>query len=356
MFSLPSLSSWLPSLPSFEWGSSLFDSLLQGLIGALGVSVLNSLLKVYFFVACVNDPQRQPQKQRLSAQWASLEMLHLAGLTLFLTLIGSRVAALVVLEFSLRAVSTLLSLGNGSGDKERLQLFLVCQFSLGCGLSCGLSFLQEGAPHRSLNLLLSLGLAVLLALGARRLTRHICSLYELHSSQRYCGVCLGLLASQHGMPRLLSRTLTVAFAVSDLAAVALINKDFLSSSEAVRFWTPLTICYTLLVIYMQEEQRQHRFSLQGQVQTVLVRMGGLFLLLMTVGRWLDLLSIFFSLLGELWCLAGIRALIDLCQIQGFPPQRPTVTAAVTAEGESGWTDPCEPRPSTPAPARSAVPS
>lgn len=111
MFSLPSLSSWLPNLPSFEWGSSLFDSLLQGerlwdvhlgprpslgwaeckcgphyprggpaqdcplhslasaptilmppspsplsgsgLIGALGVSVLNSLLKVYFFVACV---------------------------------------------------------------------------------------------------------------------------------------------------------------------------------------------------------------------------------------------------------------------------------------------------------------
>lgn len=48
---------------------------------------------------------------------------------------------------------------------------------------------------------------------------------------------------------------------------------------------------------------------------MLVRMGGLFLLLMTVGRWLDLLSIFFSLLGELWCLAGIRALIDLCQIQ-----------------------------------------
>lgn len=30
MFSLPSLSSWLPNLPSFEWGSSLFDSLLQG--------------------------------------------------------------------------------------------------------------------------------------------------------------------------------------------------------------------------------------------------------------------------------------------------------------------------------------
>lgn len=44
-------------------------------------------------------------------------------------------------------------------------------------------------------------------------------------------------------------------------------------------------------------------------------MGGLFVLLMTVGRWLDLLGVFVSLLGELWCLAGIRALIDLCQTQ-----------------------------------------
>lgn len=142
---------------------------------------------------------------------------------------------------------------QGSGEKERLQLFLVCQFSLGCGLTCGLSFLQEGAPHRTLNLLLSLGLAALFGVGARRFHRHVCSLYELHSGQRYCGVCLGLLAGQHGLPRLLGRTLAVAFAVSDLAAVALINQDFLSTSEAMRFWTPLTICYTLLVIYMQGE-------------------------------------------------------------------------------------------------------
>lgn len=41
-----------------------------------------------------------------------MEMVHLAGLALFLTVIGARVAALVVLEFSLRAVSTLLSLGK----------------------------------------------------------------------------------------------------------------------------------------------------------------------------------------------------------------------------------------------------
>uniref|UniRef100_I3MSU1 Transmembrane protein 82 n=1 Tax=Ictidomys tridecemlineatus TaxID=43179 RepID=I3MSU1_ICTTR len=330
----------LPGLPSLEWGCSLLDSLLQGLVGAFGVSVLSSLLKVYFFVGCANDPKRQSEKERLRAPWAWLETLHLAGLALLLTAVGSRVAALVVLEFSLRAVSTLLSLGKGSGSAERLQLFLLSQFSLGCGLACALSVLQEGAPHSTLNLLLSLGLAALLSSGARRLQHHVCRLYELHSAQRYCGVCLGLLAGAHGLPRLLGRALALAFAVGDLAAMVLINQDFLSTSEAVRFWTPLTICYTLLVIHMQGEGP----GLQSQVQTVLVRMGGLFVLLLTVGRWMDLLGILVALLGELWCLVGVRALLDLCQIQGFPSQRPSAAA------------PSRPLPSTPAGSQKTDPS
>ncbi|XP_066231255.1 transmembrane protein 82 [Saccopteryx leptura] len=326
MFSLPSLPSWLPGLSTLEWGSVLLlDSFLQGLVGACGVSVLNSLLKVYFFVGCANNPERQLEQEWLRTRRASLETVHLAGLALILTVVGTRVASLVVLEFSLRAVSTLLSLGKGSRGAQRLQLYLLCQYSLGCGLTCSLSFLQEGAAHRTLNLLLGLGLAALLSKVAQRLCRHVCCLYELHSSQQYCGVCLGLLANAHGLPRLLGRALTVAFAVSNLAAVALINRDFLTTSEAVRFWTPLTICYTLLVIYMQEEQRQHP-GLQSQVQTVLVRMGGLFVLLLTVGRWLDLVGIFISLMGEIWCLVGVRTLLDLCQIQDFPSQRPLVSA------------------------------
>lgn len=59
-----------------------------------------------------SKPKRQLEKQRLQAQWASLETVHLAGLALILTVLGARVAALVVLEFSLRALSTLLSLGQ----------------------------------------------------------------------------------------------------------------------------------------------------------------------------------------------------------------------------------------------------
>ncbi|XP_058160327.1 transmembrane protein 82 [Dasypus novemcinctus] len=343
MFPLPSLPSWLPGLPGLEWGSSLLDALLQGLIGACGVSFLSSLLKVYFFVGCVNDPERSLEKERLQVQWAALETLHLAGLALLLTVVGSRVAALVVLEFSLRAVSTLLSLGKGSQGTQKLQLYLLSQYSLGCGLTCGLSFLQEAAPHRTLNLLLGLGLAALLRAGAQRLRRHVCCLYELHSSQHYCGVCLGLLAGAHHLPRLLGRALAVALAVGDLAAVALINQDFLSTSEAVRFWTPLTICYTLLVIYMQEEQRL-RPGVQSHVQTVLVRMGGLLVLLLTVGRWLDLLGVLVSLLGELWCLAGVRTLLDLCQIQDFPSQRPSVSS------------PRQPLSSAPAPPQGTDPS
>ncbi|XP_019832481.2 transmembrane protein 82 [Bos indicus] len=335
MFSLLSPTSWLPSLPSLDWGSGLLDALLQGLVGACAVSILNNLLKVYFFVGCANHPELRLEKQRLQARWASLETVHLAGLALILTVVGVRVAALVVLEFSLRAVSMLLSLDKGSQGTEKLQLYLLCQYSLGCGLICGLSFLQEGAPHGTLNLMLGLGLAALLSTGARRLRHHICQRYELHGSQRYCGICLSLLAGAHHLPQLLGRTLAVTFIVGNLAAVALINRDFLTTSEAVRFWTPLTICYTLLVIYMQEEQRQ-RPGLKSHVQTVLVRMCGLFVLLLTVGRWLDLLGIFISLLGELWCLVGVRTLLDLCQIQDFPPQRPSVSA------------PSQPQPSAPA--------
>ncbi|NXS41745.1 TMM82 protein, partial [Balaeniceps rex] len=273
-----SLGSWLPALPGLAWGWALLDAFLQGesprgwhgdglgtprgtpvtrcclfpagLVGACAVSVLCSLLKVYFYIQCLNDPERQAEKDAIRAQRRVLELLHVAVLTGALALVGSRVAALVVLEFSLRAVSTILSLGEGARSS---QLYLLCQYSLGCGVSCGLSFLLEGAPHGTCNLALAAGLAGLLAAYARRLARHVCTLYELHSRARYCGVCILLLAAAHGIPRLLRKALAVAFAVADLAAVALVNREFLSAAEAVRFWTPLTVCYALLVVYMQGE-------------------------------------------------------------------------------------------------------
>uniref|UniRef100_A0A8D0L275 Transmembrane protein 82 n=1 Tax=Sphenodon punctatus TaxID=8508 RepID=A0A8D0L275_SPHPU len=279
--------------------------------GACAVSVLCSLMKIYLYVKCLNDPDRQTEKEAIRCQWSLMDQVHLFLLTGIFMVVGYRVAALVVLEFSLRALSMLLSLTKGVRSS---QLYLLCQYSVGCGISCSLSYLLEGAPHRTWNLLLSVGLAGLITCYTWRLTRHVCTMYELHSKERYCGTCIFLLTSWHGIPVLLCNALKVTFVIADLAAVALINRDFLTTTDAVRFWTPLTICYTLLVIYMQEEQRQNP-SEQMIYQTVFVRMGGLLILLMTVGRWMDIVNIFISLVGEIWCLVRAGIMLDICREQ-----------------------------------------
>ncbi|XP_066493434.1 transmembrane protein 82 [Tiliqua scincoides] len=322
--------SWLPGGLPLAWGSGLLDAALQGLVGACAVSVLCGLARVFLYVRCLSDPDWQAEKEAVRRQWPFLDQLHLFVLTGIFTVVGYRVAALVVLEFSLRAVSTLLSLNKGAYS---IQLCLLCQYSLGCGISCSLSHLQEGAPHRTWNLLLSVGLATLLTHYIWRLGHHVFTMYELHCKERYCGVCLFLLTTWRGIPRLLCNALKITFLVANLAAVALINRDFLTTSEAVRFWTPLTICYTLLVIYMQEEQRQNP-SEQMVYQTVVVRMAGLLILLMTVGRWLDIVNVLVSLVGELWCLARVGVLLGICRKQG-PSHHTEIERPMD---EHGWMD------------------
>ncbi|XP_063798150.1 transmembrane protein 82 [Pseudophryne corroboree] len=305
------LFSYIPRVPWQFWGS--VDCLLQGLVGASAVSVLYNFMRVHLYIMCLNDPERQKRAAQLASQSRLRDLLHLLLLTLLYSLLGPRVGALVTLEFSLRAVSMILSLPKGTHSS---QLFFLCQFSLGCGVTCSLDYLHEGAPHRTWNLLLAVGLSTLIVWQTRRMSRHVGVMYQLHSSKRYCGVCLSLVAWWHEIPTVLRRALKVAFLVSDLAAVAVINRDFLSTSEAVRFWTPLTICYTLLVIYMQEEQNQKPTE-QMAYQTVFVRMGGLLILMMTVGRWSDILHIFISLVGELWCLAHAGVMLDICREEDY---------------------------------------
>ncbi|NXV22739.1 TMM82 protein, partial [Cepphus grylle] len=301
-----SLGSWLPALPGLAWGWALLDALLQGLVGACAVLVLCSLLKVYLYIQCLKKPciALQPRIPALLAT----PMGGYGGLQRG----GSHASLCSRASPRCFAASTAadgaVPLSQGAHSS---QLYLLCQYSLGCGVSCGLSFLLEGAPHRTCNLALAAGLAGLLATYAQRLARHVCILYELHSRARYCGICILLLAAGHGIPQLLRNALAVTFAVADLAAVALINQDFLSTAEAIRFWTPLTICYTLLVVYMQEESRQSAGG-RAVYQTVLVRMGGLFILLLTVGRWTDVFHVLVSLLGELWCLLRAGVMLEVC--------------------------------------------
>lgn len=65
---------------------------------------------------------------------------------------------------------------------------------------------------------------------------------------------------------------------------------------------------------MAEEQRQNP-SVQMAYQTVVVRMAGLLILLMTVGRWLDIANVLVSLVGELWCLARVGVMLGVCRKQ-----------------------------------------
>uniref|UniRef100_A0A8C7WVY0 Transmembrane protein 82 n=1 Tax=Oryzias sinensis TaxID=183150 RepID=A0A8C7WVY0_9TELE len=287
------------------------DGFLQGLVGACGTSVLVSLLRVHFLLEetwRAKEGGSSPAARLRTGQSGLPGLFRFSLVASVLAVVGSRVAALVVLEFSLRAVSGLVTAGQE--PKTFLQqLLLQSQFSVGCALTCSLHFLHEGAAQRWLCLLLAAALSWFLSRQATKLLHHVSALYDLHSSQGYCGVCIGLLTSGGSLLPLLARAVSITFFVAVLAAVSIINQQFLSATEALRFWTPLTICYTLLVVYMQEEQHRLPGS-QHLLNTVVVRLGGLMVLMLTVGRWADVLHISLCFLGEASCLIPTMDLLD----------------------------------------------
>lgn len=130
-------------------------------------------------------------------------------------------------------------------------LLIQCQFSLGCGLTCTLVFLHQGAPHSSLSLFLAAALSWALASASLSLWSHVARLYPLHSTERYCGKCITLLTSGHTILASLQRAVVLAFALATVASTATVYDHFLSQKDALKFWTPLTLCYTMLVVYIQ---------------------------------------------------------------------------------------------------------
>ncbi|KPP66128.1 hypothetical protein Z043_115404, partial [Scleropages formosus] len=249
-------------------------------------------------------------------------------LTVNLALVGSRVASLVVLEFSLRLVSSWATAGPTSLPSTSLQILVHSQFSLGCALSCSLRFLHDGAPKRSLNLLLAAGPSLLLAGQCGRLWRHVATLYPLHSSQCSCGICVSLLTSGHTLQAFLCHSLKLSFGVAVIAAISTLNHPFKSASEALRFWTPLTVCYALLVVYVQEEQRRCSSGTAAR-RTAVVRLGGLLLLALTVGRWTDVLHVLLCFPGEACCLIpsqDLQALVAQVRKPVFAVVRPSAAA------------------------------
>ncbi|XP_034027462.1 transmembrane protein 82 [Thalassophryne amazonica] len=292
------------------------ESFLQGLAGACGISVLCSLMRVHLFLeeeSWSNKTKKDTSSHQSRAQSGLVGRIQFFFVTGILAVVGSRVASLVVLEFSLRAVSAWVTAGPESRNFLQ-QLLVQSQFSLGCALTASLHFLHEGAPQRWLCQLLAAALSWFLARQTSHLLHHVMTLYKLHSSQRYCGICIGLLSSGRCLLPMLCRSLIITFCVAVIASISIINQQFLSATEALRFWTPLTICYTLLVVYMQEEQ--HRLpSSQAVLNTVTVRLGGLMVLMLTVGRWADVFHILICFLGEASCLLPTVDLLDAASSQ-----------------------------------------
>ncbi|KAK3518857.1 hypothetical protein QTP70_014976 [Hemibagrus guttatus] len=283
--------------------------LMTGVVGACGISVLSKLLRVYLFIEAqsIADSKDDIKNKRIHIGGLT-DRIQFWILTATLTCVGSRAASLVVLEFSLRTISSRFTTSSDPLSNTLLQLLTQCQFSLGCALNCSLYFLQEGAPQAWLSFLLAAALSWFLAQQCSRLWHHVITMYPIHSTQRYCGVCIGLLTSGTSILPFLCSALILTFCVAGFAAISNINQHFLSTTEALRFWTPLTICYTLLIVYMHEEQHRQT-SGQALLNTVMVRLGGLLLLMLTVGRWADVLHILLCFIGEAACLLPAQDLL-----------------------------------------------
>ncbi|XP_055018176.1 transmembrane protein 82, partial [Boleophthalmus pectinirostris] len=227
---------------------------------------------------------------------ASLQFWSLA---LLLALVGSRVSSLILLEFILRALS---AWGTAESQNVNLDLLLVqCQFSLGCGLTCTLVYIHQGAPHSTLGLFLAAALSWALASYSMGLWRHVAKLYPLHSKERYCGKCISLLTSGHSILTKLQKMVILVFALAAAVSTATVFENFLSQKDALKLWTPLTLCYTLLVVYIQDGQNRQTVT-EALIHSVLVRLGALLVLMLTVGDWADVLHVLIAFLGEAVCL------------------------------------------------------
>lgn len=130
-------------------------------------------------------------------------------------------------------------------------ILIQSQISLGCSLTGTLIFLQQRAPHSSLSLFLAAALSWKLASLSHSLWIHVARLYPLHSTKQYCGKCITLLTSGHTILASLQRAVVLAFAVASVASTATVYDHFLSQKDAMKFWTLLTLCYIMLLVYIQ---------------------------------------------------------------------------------------------------------
>ncbi|XP_026870320.1 transmembrane protein 82 isoform X4 [Electrophorus electricus] len=125
--------SWfVPSLPTWLTpDTNLLECILQGLVGACGISILCNLLRVHLIIEAQSiADSKDAFKDKSSPNGGLTGRIQFWILTVILAFVGSRVAALVVLEFALRAVSSRLTAVPDPLSDSLLQMLVQCQFSL----------------------------------------------------------------------------------------------------------------------------------------------------------------------------------------------------------------------------------
>ncbi|XP_077583460.1 transmembrane protein 82 [Stigmatopora nigra] len=328
------LIAWI--VDGFAIDSNPIDCLFQGVIAACGVSVLCSLMRVYYFTQMYSVSETDPKEKSASsinplrAKWRS--SVHFWSLTGLLSVVGPRLSSLIVLEFSLRAVSAWVSARLDAGDRDLGVLLIQSHFSLGCSITCSLYFLHQGAPHSSLSLFLAAALSWVLASWCDSLCSHVARLYSLHSKERYCGKCITLLSSGHTLLPFLMRLVILVFAVAIIASFATVYDHFLSHKEALKFWTPLTLCYTMLVVYNQEDQ-QRQMGVEALLHTVVLRLGALLVLMLTMGNWSDVIHVLLTFLGEGVCLLFSQDLLHFVLQDEDPNMNKYLQSTIEKKGK-----------------------
>uniref|UniRef100_UPI00358F79D6 transmembrane protein 82 n=1 Tax=Myxine glutinosa TaxID=7769 RepID=UPI00358F79D6 len=303
LFNLPSIPSLLPTY--------LLDSLFRAFTSACFVSMLNYIVRMQAIVQSHSQHQLQrnhdsDEKMTSKSSWKQLsDFADVAVLTVVLTFISHRVAALLVMESSAHGLIRLIS-----SPMSACECFASVKFALGCSMLTTLKYLYEESIHTTLNMAISSHLASLMLMKLKQWHAHIDLLYALHSDQKYCGLCALFHNNWQNVPSFMNAVMKRILGFGTYTSIMLINQDFTSTSNSLRFWLLLIICYGLLTMQKHGDEPSSHSSGRNVFG---MRMIALFVITLTVGNWEDILHIPLVFLGEMWYILYSNESATTCE-------------------------------------------
>uniref|UniRef100_A0A8C4RBW7 Uncharacterized protein n=1 Tax=Eptatretus burgeri TaxID=7764 RepID=A0A8C4RBW7_EPTBU len=188
------------------------------------------------------------------------------------------------------------------------ECFVSVKFAMGCAMLTTLKYLYEGSIHTTLNMAISSHLASLMLLKLKQWHTHIDLLYALHSDQKYCGLCALFHNNWQNVPSFMNAVMKRILGFGTYTSVMLLNQDFTSTPNSLRFWLLLIICYGLLTMQKHGKLHSSGRNVFG------MRMIALFVITLTVGNWEDILHIPLVFFGEMWYILYSNESATTCEV------------------------------------------